>query len=73
MHRWHAFVRKAFVATLWSAELGLGLIAAVAGVPSEIVQEASTPVFTQDESGPEKDEVRERQRSIRRLHLVGVG
>jgi hypothetical protein len=63
MNWWHALDRKSFVTTLGTVGLGLGLILAAAGTtPGASAQEASTPVFAQDESGPGEGEVRERPR-----------
>jgi hypothetical protein len=63
MNRWHALDRKAFVTTLGTAGLGLGLImAAVSSASGALAQEAATPALAQDESGSAEGEVRERLR-----------
>lgn len=56
--------RKAFVTTLGTAGLGLGLmVAAAGGAPNAMAQEASTPALAQDETVPADGEPRERLRS----------
>ena len=60
----HFLNRKAFVTTLGTAGLGLGLVVAAAGGASGVLaQEVSTPALAQDETAPEESDVQVRLRS----------
>ena len=64
MNQWRSVDRKAFVTTLGTAGLGLGLIvSAVGGAPGALAQDTATPALAQNQSGSGQDEVREPLRS----------
>ncbi len=61
MNRWNLPDRRAFVTTLGTAGLGLGLmVTAAGGVPGALAQEASTPAVAQEEAPPGEGAVQER-------------